>query len=110
MRVLALPLIWMVKAYQMIISPMLPPSCRYYPSCSAYAVTSLQRFGPLRGTYLTVHRLLRCNPWSAGGIDHVPDTWADRGSPHLAKPQLADVAEHDDGVTQDVTDRRMFTE
>ncbi|WP_277453749.1 membrane protein insertion efficiency factor YidD [Janibacter sp. DB-40] len=109
MKILALPLIWLVKAYQLVISPLLSPSCRYYPSCSGYAVTSLQRFGPLRGGYLSVHRLLRCNPWSAGGIDHVPTTWADRGSPELAKPQLARV-EDDDGVVRDVTDKRMFTE
>jgi hypothetical protein len=110
MKVLSLPLIWLVRAYQLLVSPLLPQSCRFYPSCSAYAVTSLQRFGLLRGSYLSVHRLLRCHPWTPGGIDHVPATWAERGSPELAKPQLADVTEHDDGVARDVTDRRMFTE
>ncbi|HET7303365.1 MAG TPA: membrane protein insertion efficiency factor YidD [Segeticoccus sp.] len=69
---LALPLIWLVRAYQLVISPMTPPSCRFYPSCSAYAVTALRRFGPLKGTWLTVWRLLRCNPWNPGGVDHVP--------------------------------------
>lgn len=107
---LAQPLIWLVRAYQLVISPLLPPSCRYYPSCSTYAVTALTRFGPLRGTYLSVHRLVRCNPWSAGGIDHVPRAWAERGSPHLTRPQLAEVDEHDDGAGDGVTDRRMFTE
>lgn len=109
MRILSLPLIWLVRAYQVLISPLLPPSCRYYPSCSAYGITSLQRFGPFLGFYLTVHRVLRCNPWSAGGIDHVPETWAERGSPDLAKPQLADVEEYDDGAATGATDRRMFT-
>jgi putative membrane protein insertion efficiency factor len=51
---------------------MTPPSCRYYPSCSAYAVLALQRHGVLRGSWLAVRRLLRCHPWAAGGIDDVP--------------------------------------
>ncbi len=71
-RLLAQPLIWLVRAYQLLISPLTPPSCRYYPSCSAYAVTALERFGPVKGTYLAIWRLLRCNPWSPGGVDHVP--------------------------------------
>ena len=71
-RALALPLILLVRAYQRLISPLLPPSCRYYPSCSAYAVTALERFGPLRGTWLALRRLGRCHPWSDGGVDHVP--------------------------------------
>lgn len=108
--VAALPLIWLVRGYQLLVSPLLPPSCRYFPSCSAYAVTALQRFGAVRGGYLSVHRLLRCNPWSAGGIDHVPDTWADRGSPELAKPRLAEMDGHGDDAVTDSTDRRMFTE
>ena len=110
MKILALPLIWLVRAYQVLISPLLPPSCRYFPSCSAYGVTALGRFGPVRGTYLAVHRILRCNPWSAGGIDHVPLIWAERGSPDLAKPRFADIEDHDDGVQLDATDRRAFTE
>ena len=109
MKILALPLVWMVRGYQLLISPLLPQSCRYFPSCSSYGVTALQRFGLVRGSYLTVHRILRCHPWSAGGIDHVPETWADRGSPDLAKPRFADFEGHDDGVVRDATDRRTFT-
>ncbi len=71
-RALALPLIALVKAYQLLISPMTGPSCRFYPSCSAYAVTAIERHGPFRGTWLTVRRLLRCHPWNPGGVDHVP--------------------------------------
>ncbi len=71
-RALALPLILLVRAYQRLISPLLPPSCRYYPSCSAYAVTALERFGPVQGTWLALRRLGRCHPWSDGGVDHVP--------------------------------------
>jgi putative membrane protein insertion efficiency factor len=72
-QVVALPLVLLVKAYQRLVSPLLPPTCRYYPSCSAYAVNALERFGPLRGTWMAVSRLLRCHPWSPGGVDHVPD-------------------------------------
>jgi putative membrane protein insertion efficiency factor len=71
-RLLALPLIAVIRAYQLFISPLTPPSCRYYPSCSAYAVTALERFGPLKGSWLAARRLLRCHPWAPGGVDHVP--------------------------------------
>lgn len=69
---LAVPLIWLVRGYQLLISPLLGPTCRYYPSCSAYAVTALRTHGPLRGTWLAARRLSRCHPWSSGGVDHVP--------------------------------------
>ena len=71
-RVVAAPLIWLILGYQRFVSPMRPPTCRYYPSCSAYAVTALRRFGPVKGTWLAVKRLLRCHPWTPGGVDHVP--------------------------------------
>ncbi len=66
-------LIVVVRAYQRWISPLLPPSCRFYPSCSAYAVEALSRHGLLRGSWLTARRLLRCGPWHPGGIDPVPE-------------------------------------
>lgn len=72
--VLAWPLLVLVWAYQRLVSPLLPPTCRYYPSCSAYAVTALNEHGALRGTALTVWRVARCNPWSHGGYDPVPGT------------------------------------
>lgn len=71
--VLALPLIGLVRLYQWVISPLLGPTCKFYPSCSNYAVTALSRHGLLRGTWLTVRRLGRCHPWSDGGVDHVPE-------------------------------------
>jgi putative membrane protein insertion efficiency factor len=71
-RLVAAPLIGAIVVYQRVVSPMLPPTCRYYPSCSAYAVTALRRFGPFRGTWLAVKRLGRCHPWAPGGVDHVP--------------------------------------
>jgi putative membrane protein insertion efficiency factor len=72
-RLLALPLIGLVRAYQLVLSPLEAPSCRFYPSCSAYAITALERYGPLKGTWLAVRRLLRCHPWNPGGVDHVPE-------------------------------------
>jgi len=66
-------LLLLVKLYRRLLSPVLPPSCRFYPSCSAYALTALERHGAARGTYLTVKRLLRCHPFHPGGIDPVPE-------------------------------------
>ena len=65
-------LVGLVRAYQLVISPWLPQSCRYYPSCSSYAIQALQTHGAIRGTWLAVRRLGRCHPWSPGGVDHVP--------------------------------------
>ena len=58
-----------VRLYQRLVSPVLGPRCRYYPSCSEYAVQAVTRFGILRGAVLTAWRVLRCNPWSHGGVD-----------------------------------------
>lgn len=70
------PIAWLlllpVRFYRAWISPVLPPTCRFEPSCSAYAVDALTRHGALRGTWLTVRRLLRCGPWHPGGWDPVP--------------------------------------
>ncbi len=66
-------LLLLVKLYRRLLSPVLPPSCRFYPSCSAYALTALERHGAARGTYLTVKRVLRCHPFHPGGIDPVPE-------------------------------------
>jgi putative membrane protein insertion efficiency factor len=64
--------ILLIRGYQVGISPLLPASCRYYPSCSAYAIEAFERHGVLRGFYLTTARLLRCHPFHAGGYDPVP--------------------------------------
>ncbi len=73
MNVLAWPLIFLVRAYQWLISPILPGACRFEPSCSAYTVTALRRFGPLVGSLLAVHRIVRCHPWGDCGEDPVPE-------------------------------------
>ena len=65
-------LLVLIRGYQLLISPMRPQTCRYYPSCSQYAVIAITRHGVIRGTGLAAWRLLRCNPWSAGGVDDVP--------------------------------------
>lgn len=65
-------LIWIVRAYRLVLSPMLGQNCRFYPSCSCYAIEALQTHGALRGSWLTVRRLGRCHPWNAGGLDPVP--------------------------------------
>jgi uncharacterized protein len=62
-----------VRFYQRAISPGIPARCKYYPSCSQYAVDAVRRYGILRGAVLAVWRLLRCNPWSHGGVDFVED-------------------------------------
>ncbi len=59
--------------YQRYISPGLPARCKYYPTCSQYALTAIKRYGIIVGGALAVWRLLRCNPWSKGGIDYVPE-------------------------------------
>ena len=76
-------LIGLVKVYQVTLSPLLGPTCRYYPSCSAYAVEALRVHGAIKGTWLAGRRLLRCHPWSPGGVDHVPPRRGDAPAPEL---------------------------
>lgn len=61
-----------IGAYRVLVSPLLPSSCRFYPSCSAYAAAAIRRYGVWRGVYLATRRLLRCHPWHPGGHDPVP--------------------------------------
>ena len=65
-------LLVLIRVYQRFVSPYTPPSCRFYPSCSTYAVDAIARYGAWRGGYLAVRRLLRCHPFHAGGYDPVP--------------------------------------
>lgn len=63
----------LIRGYQKFISPLFPPRCKYYPTCSAYAIKALEKHGFIKGMILAVWRILRCNPWSRGGVDYVPD-------------------------------------
>jgi putative membrane protein insertion efficiency factor len=63
----------LVVVYRHTIGRLLPPSCKYHPSCSRYAIDALREFGLVRGSILTAWRLLRCNPWSHGGVDYAHD-------------------------------------
>jgi putative membrane protein insertion efficiency factor len=67
-RILMVP----IRGYQKFISPALPPSCRFSPSCSQYALEAVSRYGALKGTWLAIRRLVRCHPFNPGGYDPVP--------------------------------------
>ena len=63
-----------IRGYQRLISPLFPRTCRFHPTCSSYALTSVERFGVVRGGWLAAKRIARCNPFNPGGFDPVPDT------------------------------------
>ncbi len=71
-RLLALPFLLLVRVYQLCISPLIPPSCRYTPSCSQYSIEALKKYGAVKGLWLTVKRIARCHPWGGSGYDPVP--------------------------------------
>ena len=72
LRMLGLPFILLIKLYQLIISPLLGPKCRFTPTCSQYALEALKKYGILKGSWLTVKRISRCHPWGGHGYDPVP--------------------------------------
>lgn len=65
--------VWILRAYQLTISPLLGPSCRFHPSCSSYAIEAVQRHGSVRGAWLALRRVGRCHPFHPGGFDPVPE-------------------------------------
>jgi len=65
--------IFLILLYKKIISPFLGSNCRFYPTCSTYSIEALKKHGMLKGSYLSVNRIIRCNPWNKGGYDPVPD-------------------------------------
>ncbi|WP_083947954.1 membrane protein insertion efficiency factor YidD [Thermobifida cellulosilytica] len=88
-RVLILP----IRGYQRFISPLLPPVCRFYPSCSTYAVEALRVHGAWRGLWLTARRLGRCHPFHPGGLDPVPPRRGENGT------EISDAKPGGDGET-----------
>lgn len=96
----------LIRLYQITISPLLGPSCRYHPSCSSYAMTSLQKHGALRGSWLAVRRLGRCHPFTDGGVDLVPEPedyrWWGRCPGHdpdtPASPRHRHTTQHNDAA------------
>ena len=71
-KLFGLILIIPIKAYQILISPLLGPSCRFTPTCSQYAVEAIQKYGPFKGSWLAFKRIIRCHPWGSCGHDPVP--------------------------------------
>ena len=63
--------IYLIRGYQVAVSPLFPQSCRFFPTCSEYAIEAIERYGPLKGTYLGLRRVLRCHPFHPGGFDPV---------------------------------------
>ncbi|HZW83139.1 MAG TPA: membrane protein insertion efficiency factor YidD [Candidatus Deferrimicrobium sp.] len=63
--------IWLVRGYQRMISPLLPPSCRFYPTCSQYAILALEKYGLIKGSFLAIKRILKCHPFHPGGYDPI---------------------------------------
>jgi uncharacterized protein len=66
-------LLLLIRFYRLAISPMFPPTCRFQPTCSQYAIEAIEKFGAMKGSWLALRRILRCHPFSAGGYDPVPE-------------------------------------
>lgn len=64
--------IFFIRLYQLVLSPILPKSCRYTPSCSEYGIEAINKYGPFKGGYLTIKRIISCGPWGKSGYDPVP--------------------------------------
>lgn len=71
-KILSFVLIGLVRFYQLTISPLTPPSCRFTPTCSQYALEAIRKYGPFKGGWLAIKRILRCHPWGGSGYDPVP--------------------------------------
>ncbi|MGE6377816.1 membrane protein insertion efficiency factor YidD [Peribacillus muralis] len=66
-------LMGIIRFYQIAISPLKPPTCRFYPTCSHYGLEAINRFGPIKGSWLALVRILKCHPFHPGGVDPVPE-------------------------------------
>ncbi len=87
-RALGQVLQWLVRLYQLTLSPFIGNQCRFHPTCSHYAMESLQRHGPWRGSWLAATRLCRCHPLAEGGVDLVPNSSPARGLPPAQQPHV----------------------
>lgn len=72
-QVIVFPAVVLIKFYRLCLSPLKPPTCRFTPTCSEYALEAFRRHGPFRGLWLTLRRILRCHPWGGSGYDPVPE-------------------------------------
>lgn len=77
----------LIRGYQLFLSPLAPASCRFYPTCSEYAMEAVETHGVARGLFLAVGRILRCNPWNRGGVDPVPQATCSHSHKHSHLPQ-----------------------
>lgn len=68
-------IIALIRFYQLALSPLKQPTCRFLPTCSQYSIEAIERFGVIKGTYLSVRRILKCHPFHEGGYDPVPEKW-----------------------------------
>lgn len=71
-KVFSILFLSLIRFYQVAISPLKPPSCRFTPTCSQYAIEAIKKYGPFKGLYLAIRRILRCHPWGGSGYDPVP--------------------------------------
>ncbi|KGF79214.1 membrane protein insertion efficiency factor YidD [Telluria mixta] len=74
-------LVWLLRGYQLLVSPMLGQNCRFYPTCSNYAIEAVKIHGAARGGWLALRRVCRCHPWNDGGVDLVPRPGEQHSSP-----------------------------
>jgi putative membrane protein insertion efficiency factor len=74
-------LVWLLRAYQLLLSPMLGQNCRFYPTCSNYSIEAIRTHGAARGTLLALRRVCKCHPWNEGGVDLVPPAHDKNSSP-----------------------------
>ncbi|MDB9525457.1 membrane protein insertion efficiency factor YidD [Oscillatoria sp. CS-180] len=93
-------LIWGIRGYRRLVSPLFPPTCRFTPTCSQYALEAVQRFGVIKGSALAIRRITRCHPFHPGGYDPVPQSIDKKRSETTA--QEATVVPENPGVTSDV--------
>ena len=94
-------MIWLVRLYQKFISPLKPPSCRFTPTCSAYAIQAFQKRGFFAGLILTVWRILRCNPFCKGGYDPVPEKGFRRSARRICEDMSDGRESHQSEINQD---------